>query len=62
VAWIQKTVTLENYEACNSGSYTGNCEPATMDITWQMSGGLGAAVIVLIVGAAMWTMRSRDVT
>jgi hypothetical protein len=33
-----------------------------MTITWQMAGGVLAVLLVLVVGAAMWTMRSRDIT
>lgn len=62
MAWMQKSIKLEDYNACNNSSFSGNCEPATLTLTWQMSGGLLAAVVVLVVGAAIWTMRNRDVT
>lgn len=62
LAWMNKTVKLENYDACNTASFTGACEPDTLILTWQMAGGLLAAVVILLVGAAMWTMRNRDVT
>jgi ABC-2 type transport system permease protein len=61
VAWINKSVKLENYDACNYSSSSG-CLPDTLTITWQMAGGVLAAVVVLVVGLAMWTMRSRDIT
>jgi ABC-2 type transport system permease protein len=60
-AWLTKSVTLQNYDACNF-SVSGDCQPDTMTITWQMAGGVLAVVLVLVVTAAMWTMRSRDVT
>ncbi|AEV88872.1 hypothetical protein ACWT_7863 [Actinoplanes sp. SE50] len=40
----------------------GGCEPPSYTVTWQMAGGLFAAVAIIIVGAAMWTMRKRDIT
>jgi ABC-2 type transport system permease protein len=60
-AWLDKSVTFENYDACNY-SVNGGCLPDTMSITWQMAGSALAAAVVLVVGAAMWTMRSRDIT
>ncbi|HEV7962929.1 MAG TPA: ABC transporter permease subunit [Actinoplanes sp.] len=60
-AWMNKSVTLENYNSCNF-SATQGCQPETLTITWPAAGGVFAAVIVLVVGAAMWTMRSRDIT
>ncbi|HET9518408.1 MAG TPA: ABC transporter permease subunit [Actinoplanes sp.] len=61
LAWMTKTVKLEDYESCNF-SLSGECTPATFEITWPVAGGLLAASVVLVLGAAMWTMRSRDVT
>jgi ABC-2 type transport system permease protein len=61
MAWMNKSVKLENYDACNY-SASGGCQPDTLTITWPMAGGVLAAASVLVVGAAMWTMRSRDIT
>lgn len=61
LAWMSKKVTLEDYNGCDFSGY-GGCEPPTMDITWPMAGGLGLAAVVVVLGAAMWTMRSRDIT
>jgi ABC-type transport system involved in multi-copper enzyme maturation permease subunit len=61
IAWMQKEIKLENYNSCEFSSVNG-CQPDTLTLTWQMSGGLMALAVVLVVGAAMWTMRSRDVT
>jgi ABC-2 type transport system permease protein len=61
LVWMQKELTLENYDACNF-SATAGCEPEKLILTWPMAGGLFAAAVVIIVGAAMWTMRSRDIT
>jgi hypothetical protein len=33
-----------------------------MTITWPMAGVLLGLVFVAVVGAAMWTMRTRDIT
>ncbi|MEU7903194.1 ABC transporter permease subunit [Actinoplanes sp. NPDC049118] len=60
-AWMDKSVVVTDWESCNYSSTQG-CEPNTMSITWPMAGGALAALLVLVVGAAMWTMRSRDIT
>lgn len=60
-AWMQKKVTLQDWRSCEA-VFTGECRPATMDITWQDSGLLLAAGVAVVVGAAMWAMRRRDVT
>jgi ABC-type transport system involved in multi-copper enzyme maturation permease subunit len=60
-AWVNKSVKLENYDACNF-SANGGCRPDTLTITWPMAGALFGTVVVLVVGLAMWTMRSRDIT
>jgi hypothetical protein len=60
-AWMERSVTLENFESCQFTPF-GGCQPETMEITWQASG-IGMAVLVaVLVGAAMWHMRRRDVT
>lgn len=60
-AWMTKSVELTDYESCNFSGSEG-CQPGTLIITWPMAGGVLAVVLVLVVGAAMWTMRSRDIT
>ncbi|TCB99032.1 ABC transporter permease [Micromonospora zingiberis] len=60
-AWMTKTVTLEDWRSCNA-SYTGECNAATLDITWHHSSLLFTVGIALFLGAALWTMRRRDVT
>jgi ABC-type transport system involved in multi-copper enzyme maturation permease subunit len=60
-AWMDKSVRLENTDACNFSASSG-CQPDVLTLTWPMAGALLAAVFVAVVGAAMWTMRSRDVT
>ena len=61
IAWMDKSVKLENYDTCNYSASSG-CVPDTLTITWPMAGGVLAAVVVLVVGAALWTIRSRDIT
>ncbi|MEV4635945.1 ABC transporter permease subunit [Actinoplanes sp. NPDC049548] len=60
MAWMNKEVKLEDYNACNVSP--DGCVPDTLTITWPMAGGVFAAVVVLVVGVAMWTMRNRDIT
>jgi ABC-2 type transport system permease protein len=59
-AWMDKSVKIEDYNACDFSSING-CQPPVLELTWPMAGGVLALVLVLVVGAAMWTMRSRDV-
>jgi hypothetical protein len=60
-AWMEKSVTLQDFGSCDFTILDG-CQPATMEITWRSSG-IGMAVLVAaLVGAAMWHMRTRDVT
>jgi ABC-type transport system involved in multi-copper enzyme maturation permease subunit len=60
-AWMDKSVKIEDYESCDFSSSLG-CQPDSLTITWPTAGGVLAAVLVLVVGAAMWTMRNRDIT
>lgn len=58
-AWFLKRVELLDYDACQFTK--GQCEPAELLITWQDSAlvfGLGAAVVLV---AAFWAMRRRDI-
>ncbi|WBB66126.1 ABC transporter permease subunit [Micromonospora sp. WMMD812] len=61
LAWMQKKVTLEDWDACNA-TFTGECKPDTLDITWQQSSALFAVGVVVILGAALWAMRRRDIS
>ena len=60
-AWMDKSVRLENTDACNF-SATGGCQPDVLTLTWPMAGALLSAVFLAVVAAAMWTMRARDIT
>ncbi|MFR9779317.1 ABC transporter permease subunit [Micromonospora sp. MS34] len=58
-AWFLKRVQLLNYDACQFAK--GQCEPAELLVTWQDSAlvlGLGGAVVLI---AAFWMMRRRDI-
>ncbi|MFI6784170.1 ABC transporter permease subunit [Micromonospora sp. NPDC050276] len=61
LAWMTKTVKLEDWNSCNA-TYFGQCEPATMEITWQQSSVLLSVGVVVILGAALWAMRRRDIS
>jgi hypothetical protein len=60
VVWMDKRVELTDYNSCNF-SATQGCQPDTLVLTWPMAGGILAVLFVVVVGAAMWTMRNRDV-
>ena len=60
-AWLDKSAVVTDYNSCDY-SGTQGCEPATLTITWPVAGALLAVITLLVVGAAMWTMRSRDIT
>ncbi|MFC3992186.1 ABC transporter permease subunit [Actinoplanes siamensis] len=61
-AWMVKSYDVVDYRAPCVYSATNSCEPPVLTITWQMAGGLFAAVSIIIVGVAMWTIRKRDIT
>ncbi|MET7876776.1 ABC transporter permease subunit [Micromonospora sp. DT68] len=61
LAWMTKKITLEDWNSCNA-NYYGECNPATMDITWQQSSVLFSVGVVVILGAALWAMRRRDIS
>ncbi|WP_410814549.1 ABC transporter permease subunit [Micromonospora sp. 067-2] len=61
LAWMMKTVTLQDYQSCNF-SYSGECTPQTYDVTWQQSSVLLSVGVVVILGAALWAIRRRDIS
>lgn len=61
-AWMRRSVTFYDYRSCEGFAGFQECLPAELTVTWQVAGlGIGAA-LVLLLGAAMWHMRQRDVT
>jgi hypothetical protein len=59
IAWMQRRMVLGEEVSCGPD---GECARRVVEITWQSAGLVIAAVVVLLVGAAMWHMRARDVT
>ncbi|MEU1607346.1 ABC transporter permease subunit [Micromonospora matsumotoense] len=60
LAWFQKQWKLVDYRSCDFAK--GECTPKEMLVTWQDSAlvfGIGTAVVLV---AAFWMMRRRDVT
>ncbi len=58
-AWFQKEWTLLDFRTCEFAQ--GMCKPGEMIITWQQSGLLFAVGTVLVLGAAIWAIRRRDI-
>ncbi|KXK60685.1 hypothetical protein AWW66_17555 [Micromonospora rosaria] len=61
LAWMQQKVTLQEWRSCVS-DFSGQCQPATYDVTWGQSAVLFGAGVVLVLGAAIWAMRRRDIS
>ncbi|WP_436525847.1 ABC transporter permease subunit [Actinoplanes sp. HUAS TT8] len=61
-AWMAKSYEVVDYNAPCDYSAVNGCEAPTFTVTWEMAGTLFAAVSIIIVGAAMWTIRRRDIT
>jgi ABC-2 type transport system permease protein len=62
-AWLEKSLVIQDWSApCLTSPTTGECAVPQYEITWQVAGVGMAAVVVLLLGAAMWQMRRRDVT
>jgi hypothetical protein len=60
LAWFEKKWELVDYQSCNFTM--GECQPDTFIVTWQQSAlvfGVGTAAVL---AAAIWLMRSRDIT
>ena len=61
LAWLGKSWEITANQGCVPTA-TGECEQATMDITWQMSGGLMLGAVAIVLLLAFWSMRRRDIT
>lgn len=61
-AWMDKSVLLEDWNAPCIPHPTGDCVPPTLEVTWQHAGIAMAALLVVVLVAAAWQMRQRDVT
>jgi ABC-2 type transport system permease protein len=60
-AWMKQKYEIQDTDSCNF-SGTEGCRPDTFTITWHMAGSALAIAFVVIVGAALWTIRKRDIT
>jgi hypothetical protein len=60
LAWLEKKWRLLDYDACNFSM--GECKPDEFVITWQHSAAVFAVGSALVLGAALWSMRRRDIT
>jgi hypothetical protein len=61
IAWMNKSYKIEDFASCDYSVQDG-CQPDSFLLTWQMAGGALAVVFIAVVGAALWTIRNRDVT
>jgi ABC-2 type transport system permease protein len=61
IAWMKQKYVVENYNSCDYSASNG-CQPDTFTITWHLAGIALAVAFVVIVGAALWTIRRRDIT
>ena len=57
---MDKKLELENPNSCDFSAVSG-CVAEKLTLTWPMAGALLVAIVALVVGSAMWTMRSRDI-
>lgn len=62
-AWLDKTAVLRDWSVpCIPSGESGECEVPQYEITWQVAGVGMAVLVALLLGAAMWQIRRRDVT
>lgn len=61
ITWMDKSYRIQDYTSCEFSPVNG-CAPDSITLTWPMAGGVLATATILIVGAALWTLRSRDIT
>lgn len=60
LAWMDKRIVLEDWRSCQA-TFTGECKPKTLELVWQHSAVLMGVALLVTLGAAIWTMRQRDV-
>lgn len=61
-AWMAKKKVLLDFESCDFEVTAGDCQPRTLEITWQDSGLIFAGVTAAVLLLALWSMHRRDVT
>lgn len=59
-AWFEKKLVLFDWNSCNFTR--GECKPTEWVVTWQQSAYVLGIGTLLVLIAAMWSMRSRDIT
>src|ERR1044071_3528858 len=59
VAWMQGHAQVFDQTSCDYSM--GACEPKHIDLTWQSSGAIFGAVLLLLTVAAMGQIKRRDV-
>jgi len=59
-SWMEKSVTFRDYSTCDFR--LGECNPKELIVTWHQSAWLFGVAFVVLVGAALWSIRRRDVT
>ncbi|MEU7618581.1 ABC transporter permease [Micromonospora rifamycinica] len=60
LAWFQKQWKLVDYRSCDF--VQGECTPKEMLVTWQDSALVFGIGTVVVMAAAFWLMRRRDIT
>ena len=60
IAWFEKSFTLYDYRACDFAM--GECKPGEFLVTWQDSALVFGVGTALVLAAAMWAIRRRDIT
>jgi ABC-2 type transport system permease protein len=59
-AWLEKSVVMRDCTDCAVAPY--GCVASTLTIAWPQAGGVFLALMILLSGAAAWTVRNRDIT
>lgn len=60
VSWFQKQYELYDWTSCEF--VAGACEPKSLIVTWQESALVFGVGTALVLAAATWLMRRRDIT